>query len=253
MATSNAAPRPTKPLLLLDIDGVLCPPGRADDPVLAEIVVNEIPRLVSLSARERLPELMAHFKLVWASSWGSSANEELAELLGLPPLAFIDFTTDAPLGTSYKLHDIQQYVGDRPCAYVDDDLGHDVDRWRASARSRPCCCVPIPDADSRTSTSPNCSTSPGRKAAADSFVSSPPARALLDPLGVRQAARGRRMIRQPARLSDRDGIERLLRPGHDSSCLPSPTSTTNPLKHPFADVAPLEQRFLPREDNNARR
>jgi hypothetical protein len=80
--------------------------------------------------------------LVWATFWEDAAND-LAGAMGLPALPVIHFDDDVPLGTSYKLPAIQRYVGDKPMAYLDDDVGHDVIGW-ARARNAPTLVIPVP-------------------------------------------------------------------------------------------------------------
>ncbi len=54
----------------------------------------------------------------------------IAPALGLPPLPAIEFDMDRRLPTA-KLPSVIAWVGDRPCAWVDDDLWHDADTWAA--------------------------------------------------------------------------------------------------------------------------
>ncbi|MEA2170151.1 MAG: hypothetical protein QOF76_3451 [Solirubrobacteraceae bacterium] len=131
----------TKPLLLLDIDGVLCPLGAITDD-LVRVRVGEAAVRYDPATPERLRRLGEAFRLVWATSWEDAANEELGPLLGLPPLPFLRFDDDVELGESYKLPAIRRYVGDRAAAYVDDDMGNDTIAW-AAARTAPTLVLPI--------------------------------------------------------------------------------------------------------------
>ena len=81
-----------RPLLLLDIDGVLNPFGAVGCPGgYAEHVLfpGEEPVRVNAGHGDWLRELAAEFSLVWATAWGEEANRRLAPLLGLDPLPVI--------------------------------------------------------------------------------------------------------------------------------------------------------------------
>lgn len=131
-----------RPLLLLDVDGVLCPLGRDRPGLVTARVGGEIVRYEQ-ETPARLRRLGDAFRLVWATSWEAAANDELGPVLGLPFLPFLRFDDEVDLGTSYKLPAIQRYVGERPFAYVDDDIGHDTLDW-AEARSQPSLILTIP-------------------------------------------------------------------------------------------------------------
>jgi hypothetical protein len=87
-------PRPgvrpsAKPVLYLDIDGVLNPeaPSRPE-----EFTEHRIGRMtVRLSSRhaEWLAELRERYELVWASTWEEHANTYIGPLLGLPELPYV--------------------------------------------------------------------------------------------------------------------------------------------------------------------
>ncbi len=119
----------TRPFLLLDVDGVLAPFG-----------VRQVPagfewrdfggHGVWLSADHGrwLRELTAWFDLVWATAWETDAADLIAPVLGLPKLPVIEFTSLHEAAT-WKLPDVTEFVGDRPLAWIDDDLHRDVDQW----------------------------------------------------------------------------------------------------------------------------
>lgn len=125
------------PLLLLDVDGVLCPLGdRGREPLIDYGVAGESYLRYSVHTAARLRRLQESFRLVWATSWEEEANEVIAPLFDLPPLPVIVFNDDASEGESWKMPAIRDYVGDSPFAYVDDDIGADAFDW-AAARSVP--------------------------------------------------------------------------------------------------------------------
>jgi hypothetical protein len=133
-----------KPLLFLDIDGVISLFGwaSADRPDGSFHAIDGIPHLLSAGAAEHLHELAAHFDPVWCSGWEEKANEHLPHLLGLPgPYPFLSFGAVAPGGAHWKLEAIERHAGERPLAWVDDALSDDCHRW-AAARAAPTLLVP---------------------------------------------------------------------------------------------------------------
>lgn len=119
-----------RPLLLLDVDGVLCPFGPASGEPMVECVAGAMPVRYAQELPKRLRVLAERFTPVWATGWGHSANEHLTGLFGLPRLPVIAFDdADFVLGGSWKLAAVQRWVRDRPFAWIDDELGDDVHRW----------------------------------------------------------------------------------------------------------------------------
>lgn len=122
-----------KPLLLLDIDGVLnplckhCPEGYETRPYVLDGRAFEL--LLNPAHGPWLGELAEAFELHWATSWEDSANEAVAPLLGLPRLPYVTFPDPSSANLTWKLPTISQYVGDRPCAWVDDDIHRDALLW----------------------------------------------------------------------------------------------------------------------------
>ena len=88
-----------------------------------------------------LAELASRYELVWATAWEDNANLLLAPALGLPSLPVVRFT-DPPadlLGLghtrrSWKLPGVQRFAGDRPLAWIDDELHGDAYAWAATRR-----------------------------------------------------------------------------------------------------------------------
>ena len=126
-----------KPLLFVDIDGVLSLFGFQSDtrPQGAWLNVEGIVHLISATASEHLHRLAALFDLVWCSGWEEKANEHLLAALVLPDaLPFLTFTTEEGASRHWKLAAIEAYAGDRALAWIDD--AHD-DSCRAWASQRP--------------------------------------------------------------------------------------------------------------------
>ncbi|WP_354699072.1 hypothetical protein DSM112329_04779 [Paraconexibacter sp. AEG42_29] len=136
-ATSVTTPLPAgdRPLLLLDLDGVVLPfAARAED------VEHRLRGELSVRFRPDVPQLLrelaSDFDLVWATMWEHRANAVVAPLLGLPALPVISFDDRVTAGRTLKLPAVQRQVGDRPLAWVDDSLGPDAHAW-AAARAAP--------------------------------------------------------------------------------------------------------------------
>jgi len=125
-----------KPLLFVDIDGVLSVFGFASDsrPFGTWLNVDGIVHFISATASEHLHRLATTYELVWCSGWEEKANEHLVSALGLPAaLTFLTFSRYDG-GTHWKLGAIEAHAGDRPLAWIDD--AHD-DACRAWAAARP--------------------------------------------------------------------------------------------------------------------
>lgn len=138
MESSN----PHKPLLLVDIDGVISLFGGelgAVDGCFHSI--DGIPHFLSSAAAAHLLALSTDFELVWASGWEEKANEYLPRLLGLPAaLPFLRFERDAGATRTthahWKLSAIDAFAGARPLAWIDDAFNPACHEW-AQARPAP--------------------------------------------------------------------------------------------------------------------
>jgi HAD domain in Swiss Army Knife RNA repair proteins len=119
---------PLKPYLLLDVDGVLNPIGGGPPPGYTRQETNGFQVTWSIRHREWLKNLSSYFEMVWATTWEHLANESIGPLLDLPKLAVIEFTSPRH-GDTWKLTDVKRFVGERACAWVDDALFGDAQRW----------------------------------------------------------------------------------------------------------------------------
>lgn len=116
----------SRPLLFLDVDGVI---GRFAAKTLGRSAI--LDGYADLSVDERiaawLRTLDDAFEIVWATSWFEDANGIL-EALGL------DLRWPVLEWTDLKLPKILGQVGDRPFAWVDDDIEFELRllqaRWR---------------------------------------------------------------------------------------------------------------------------
>ncbi|MGI5268731.1 HAD domain-containing protein [Nonomuraea sp. CA-218870] len=120
-----------KPLLLLDVDGVLNPTGRpTPDFRRYRCTVDGTAYTVHLNQRHgaRLLELAlaAGAELVWATTWEHHANDWIAPRLGLPSLPVIAMGRDdravSRHGEMFKTRRVADYVGDRPFVWFDDQV-----------------------------------------------------------------------------------------------------------------------------------
>jgi hypothetical protein len=131
----------TRPLLLVDIDGVLSlwgfEPSRRPPGVYA--TVEGIPHFLSEQAARHLQALRAEFDLVWCSGWEERANEHLPGLVGLGPFPHLEFDRHAAAGTTtpghWKLGAIDAHVGAQPLAWVDDAFNDACHAWAAERRA----------------------------------------------------------------------------------------------------------------------
>jgi hypothetical protein len=137
-----------KPLLLVDIDGVISlfgfPHHTRPDGVWTQI--EGIAHLLSTTAATYLLDLMSDFEPVWCTGWEEKANENLPHLLGLGPWPVLHFDSATRAGASlaghWKLDAIDAYCGPgRPLAWVDDVLDEACERWAAD-RPGPTLLVP---------------------------------------------------------------------------------------------------------------
>jgi hypothetical protein len=145
---NSADPRP---MLLVDVDGVLNPWAAATCPegyLEFEFFPGERV-LLSPGHGDLLTSLAAQYELVWATAWEHNANRLIAPVLSLPELRVIEF----PLGGRdlffRKLPAVMDAVGDRPCAWIDDQHLPDHYDW-ASSRGVPTLLVDIDPADGFT-------------------------------------------------------------------------------------------------------
>jgi hypothetical protein len=143
-----------KPILLVDIDGVLSLFGFSPDnrPDGSWLTVDGIAHYLSAGGGELLQDLAGHYELVWCSGWEEKANEYLPHALGLPgELPFISFDrSPGQTGSHWKLAAIDAHVGpDRPVAWIDDALDERCDDWVA-ARAGPTLLVRVEPATGLT-------------------------------------------------------------------------------------------------------
>jgi hypothetical protein len=135
-----------KPLLFLDVDGVIslfgfregyglapgyapfenCPPGGLHS-------INGVIHYISSGCALHLEQLATRYELVWATGWEETANEYLPHLLRLPgDLPCLSFNGRVSAGAAHwKIDAIGEYAGDRPLAWIDDNVDDSCRAWAA--------------------------------------------------------------------------------------------------------------------------
>jgi hypothetical protein len=137
--------RASKPLLMVDIDGVISLFGVSvllDGEQRAAAgsfhSIEGIPHFLSSTAAAHLLELSRLFEMVWASGWEDRANDHLPHLLGLPKgLPFLRFSRSVGRSNAHwKLAAIEAHACGRALAWIDDALNDECRAW-AAARPAP--------------------------------------------------------------------------------------------------------------------
>lgn len=109
-----------RPLLLLDVDGVLCPFGAESYPDFEWYADQGI--WYTLKNAERIRILMQYYKIAWCTAWGDDANNFISPLHNLPPFPVVDFPHSNATDLHWKQQGIAYFVGTRHYAFVDDDI-----------------------------------------------------------------------------------------------------------------------------------
>jgi hypothetical protein len=132
-----------RPLLAVDIDGVISLFGFEEQPAHTQVqLVDGVPHCISLVCGERLLRLSEKFELVWASGWEDKANFYLPQILGLPELPHVSFDIEARNGGAHwKLAALEELAGERAIAWVDDNFDQSCYDW-AEQRPAPTLLVP---------------------------------------------------------------------------------------------------------------
>jgi HAD domain in Swiss Army Knife RNA repair proteins len=130
-----------KPILFVDVDGVIRLFGFSPQ---ASVLpgrfhwIDGVAHCIPDDAGGRLARLAERFELVWATGWEEKANEYLPFILSLPQseLPCLLFQGQAVFGSAHwKLDAIEEYAGDRPAAWIDDNLDRNCRRWATSRRA----------------------------------------------------------------------------------------------------------------------
>ncbi len=131
-----------KPILFVDVDGVISVFGFSPDAGKLPGPfhwIDGVAHCIPLDIGQRLARLSSRFELVWATGWEEKANEYLPYILDLPAreLPCLMFQGQAVFGSAHwKLDAISDYAGERPAAWIDDNID-DACRYWATAREAP--------------------------------------------------------------------------------------------------------------------
>ncbi len=135
-----------RPVLAVDVDGVISLFG-FEGP-LNQVggrfhLIDGVAHCISDVAGSQLVRLADAYELIWATGWEDRANDHLPLILGLPgELPCLRFDGRARFGSAHwKLEAIDEYAGDRPLAWVDDNLDETCHAW-AAKRAAPTLLVP---------------------------------------------------------------------------------------------------------------
>ena len=128
-----------RPILFLDVDGVISLFGFESGPAPGSFHwIDGIPHCIGADCGARVARLAGRFELVWATGWEEKANEYLPFLLQMRgTLPSLTFDGRAVFGSAHwKLEAIDEHAGERPAAWIDDNLDERCEAW-AAARSAP--------------------------------------------------------------------------------------------------------------------
>ena len=135
-------PSPNRPILFLDVDGVISLFGfslQSGQLPGTFHWIDGVAHCIPAAIGPRLSRLAERFELVWATGWEEKANEYLPVILKLRSRNFptLTFQGRAVFGSAHwKLQAITEYAGDRPAAWIDDSLDETCHGW-AESRAAP--------------------------------------------------------------------------------------------------------------------
>jgi HAD domain in Swiss Army Knife RNA repair proteins len=130
-----------KPILFVDVDGVISVFGFSPDAGNLPGPfhwIDGVAHCIPLDVGGRLVRVSSRYELVWATGWEEKANEYLPHILNLPAgdLPCLMFQGQAVFGSAHwKLDAIDEYAGDRPAAWIDDNIDDSCRYWAMSRKA----------------------------------------------------------------------------------------------------------------------
>ena len=125
------------PILFVDVDGVISLFGFApgDETLPGPLHwIDGVAHCIPEDVGARLIRLAESFDLVWATGWEERANDHLPYILQLPfrDLPTLSFDGQAVFGSAHwKVDAIDEYAGDQPAAWIDDNIDETCLAWAA--------------------------------------------------------------------------------------------------------------------------
>lgn len=132
--------RPLRPLLLVDVDGVVnCFGNLGATTVSFErefVALDRFTIRVPLGAGAALRLLSATFECVWATTWQEHAPAEIGRRIGVgESWPWVPLDDDRADAMAHKLAAVDRFAGDRAIAWIDDELFEDATEWAARRRA----------------------------------------------------------------------------------------------------------------------
>jgi HAD domain in Swiss Army Knife RNA repair proteins len=127
-----------KPILFVDVDGVISVFGFSPDAGNLPGPfhwIDGVAHCIPPDVGRRLNCVSSRYELVWATGWEEKANEYLPHILKLPArdLPCLIFQGRAVFGSAHwKLDAIDEYAGNRPAAWIDDNIDDACRLWAMS-------------------------------------------------------------------------------------------------------------------------
>jgi hypothetical protein len=125
----------SKPLLFVDIDGVVSLWGFAMDEWPNDGAwhqIDGVSHFLSARAARHLHALCERFDPVWCSGWEEKADDYLPHLLGLPRFPHLSFERNPGRELAHwKLDAIDTYAENRSLAWIDDAFNDACFAWAA--------------------------------------------------------------------------------------------------------------------------